>query len=62
MATFAKDYWQLMFDADGRTNEEDKKSLIAEIKASGTSDVFLMSHGWPLRRRTPRICTPPCSR
>ncbi len=40
------DYWSLTFDADGGVTDPDPAGLLAEVVASQTSDLFVMSHGW----------------
>ena len=44
----ARDYWQLRFEADGSVaaGADSMQSLVDQIKASGTQDLFVMSHGW----------------
>jgi hypothetical protein len=41
-------YWQLRFEADGSVaaGADSVTSLVDQIKASGTQDLFVMSHGW----------------
>jgi pimeloyl-ACP methyl ester carboxylesterase len=41
-------YWQLRFEADGSVvaGAESVQSLVEQIRASGTQDLFVMSHGW----------------
>ncbi|HEU4997846.1 MAG TPA: hypothetical protein VFT68_02800 [Lapillicoccus sp.] len=44
----AGEYWQLRFEADGSVaaGADSVPSLVEQIKASGTQDLFVMSHGW----------------
>ena len=44
----AGDYWQLRFDEGGAiaSGGEDVATLVAQIRDSGTQDLFVMSHGW----------------
>ena len=44
----ANAYWELRFQADGSVapGGADVATLVAQIRDSGTSDLFVMSHGW----------------
>jgi hypothetical protein len=41
-------YWELRFDENGgvAAGGEDVATLVAQIRDSGTQDLFVMSHGW----------------
>lgn len=39
-------YWPLRFDAAATVDDKEVSTLIDKIRASGTKDLFLMSHGW----------------
>ena len=44
----AGSYWELRFDEQGgiAPGGEDAAALVAQIRDSGTQDLFVMSHGW----------------
>ena len=44
----AGSYWELRFDEQGgiAAGGEDVAALVAQIRDSGTQDLFVMSHGW----------------
>ena len=44
----AGSYWELRFDEQGgiAAGGEDAATLVAQIRDSGTQDLFVMSHGW----------------
>jgi hypothetical protein len=39
-------YWELSFGKSGDLTARDLGGFVAEVAASGTADVFMMSHGW----------------
>lgn len=42
----ATSYWQLNFDENGNATGQDPGGLISAVSAAGTTDLFVMSHGW----------------
>ncbi|HWI34762.1 MAG TPA: hypothetical protein VNS83_10660, partial [Lapillicoccus sp.] len=44
----ASGYWELRFEADGTSapGGADVATLVAQIRDSGTQDLFVLSHGW----------------
>jgi hypothetical protein len=39
-------FWEIRFDADGDPDVAGRDALLAEVPASGVTDLFVFSHGW----------------
>jgi hypothetical protein len=39
-------YWELRFDANGDPDGDQRSALLAQLPASGVTDLFVFSHGW----------------
>lgn len=47
-------YWELSFDESGGLTSPDSAQFVAEVASSGSTDVFMMSHGWSPSRAAAR--------